>query len=71
MFLTISELRQLTGKIHRNAQACVLCAMGIEHKLRPDGSVAVLLSHVESLMGLSSTSKKARKSTVDFGWMNE
>jgi len=53
MFLTISELQELTGKIQRNAQACALRSMGIEHKLRPDGSVAVLRSYIEQTLGLN------------------
>ena len=53
MFLTLAELRELTGKIQRNAQACALRSMGIEHKLRPDGSVAVLRSYIEQTLGLN------------------
>jgi histidyl-tRNA synthetase len=55
MFLTIAELRELTGKIQRNAQAVALRSMGIEHKLRPDGTCAVLRSLVEKSLGLSDS----------------
>ena len=67
MFLTISELRELTGKIQRNAQACALRAMGIEHKLRPDGSVAVLRSYIEQTLGLSE-SKPRNKKPIEPNW---
>ncbi len=53
MFLTASELRELTGRIQKHAQAEALRHMGIEHKLRPDGSVAVLRAHVEQSLGLN------------------
>lgn len=51
MFLTADELRELTGKARPSAQLRALRSMGIEHKVRPDGSLAVSRSHVESLLG--------------------
>ena len=51
MFLTPDELHELTGKARNSAQLRALRAMGIEHRIRPDGSLAVLRSHVESLLG--------------------
>ena len=51
MFLTDDELRDLTGKARPSAQVRVLRAMGIEHRVRPDGSLAVSRSHVEGLLG--------------------
>jgi len=61
MFLTLAELKELTGKIQRNAQACALRSMGIEHKLRPDGSVAVLRSYVEQALGLNEPRSRGKK----------
>lgn len=55
LFLTTDELRDLTGRTRRDAQASALRYMGIEHKIRPDGSVAVLRAHVEKLMGGENT----------------
>lgn len=63
MFLDDDEVVQLTGKQRRPAQARVLTLMGIEHRLRPDGSVAVLRAHVEKLFGGTSTVEKAKKKT--------
>jgi hypothetical protein len=64
MFLTDNELTALTNCRHRQrlrryqAQAEVLRAMGIEHKQRPDGSIVVLRSHVENLLGGSAKTKQ-------------
>lgn len=51
MFLTKTELADLTGRQKCSAQARALRLMGIEHRLRPDGSVAVLRAHVEQVLG--------------------
>ncbi len=50
-FLTSEELAELTRRKHRDAQMRVLHFMGIEHKLRPDGSVVVSRAHIESALG--------------------
>ena len=47
MFLSPDELIELTGRKRRDAQVKVLRHMGIQHRIRPDGSLAVLKSHVE------------------------
>lgn len=52
MFLTPDEVRELTGRLRRDAQAAALRHMGIEHKVRPDGSIAVLRAHVEREFGV-------------------
>ena len=51
MFLDKEELIHLTGRTRKDAQVRVLRFMGIEHRLRPDGSVAVLRAHVEKSLG--------------------
>lgn len=51
MMLTNDELVQLTGKRAKNAQIRALRFMCIDHKIRPDGSVAVLRAHVDHVMG--------------------
>jgi len=67
MFLTDDELTVLTKCRHRQrlrryqAQAEVLRAMGIEHRQRPDGSIVVLRSHVENLLGGSLNNKVDRE----------
>jgi hypothetical protein len=50
-FLTPAEVFELTHKQRAAAQAKVLNAMGITHKIRPDNTVLVLRSHVETVLG--------------------
>lgn len=57
--LTDEELVNLTHRQRSAAQAAALRAMGIEHKRRPDGSVAVLRAHVEQQMGLAVNAARA------------
>lgn len=61
MFMTKKELLDLTGKKSGKAQSRVLTYMGIDHAKRPDGSPAVLKSHVEKVLSgaiFQSTKKK-------------
>lgn len=51
MMLTAEELSDLTGRSRRDAQIRVLRFMGVEHRVRPDGTLAVLKSHVEQVLG--------------------
>ena len=51
MFLTRDEVKEMTGKQKCAAQAKVLNSMGIAHKVRPDGTVLVLRSHVIEQLG--------------------
>ena len=71
MFLTADEVRDLTGKVRNQAQVAALRHMGIEHRVRPDGSVAVLRAHVESSLGLLAHSKgHEQEAVLNLGWMN-
>jgi hypothetical protein len=58
MILTHTEVVELTGRRVKSAQVRVLRFMGIEHKLRPDGSVAVLRAHVDQAMGAHDNAKR-------------
>jgi hypothetical protein len=51
MFLNDDELYQLTGAKRRDTRVRILRAMGIEHRVRPDGRVIVLRKHIEALLG--------------------
>ena len=51
MILTCAELAALTNRTRRDAQVRALKHMGIEHRVRPDGTVAVLKAHVERVLG--------------------
>lgn len=52
MFLTAAEVRDLTGREHRDAQRKALDSMGIRYAERPDGSLVVLRRLVELVLGL-------------------
>ncbi|QRQ88488.1 DUF4224 domain-containing protein [Cupriavidus oxalaticus] len=54
MLLTTEELRELTNRVRRHAQASVLNSLGVAHRIRPDGSIIVLRAHVEHLLGAST-----------------
>jgi hypothetical protein len=64
MFLTRDELREMTGKQQYRSQAKVLNAMGITHKIRPDGTLLVLRSHVIEQLGGRAALKKAEPEFV-------
>jgi hypothetical protein len=66
VFLTELQLFELTRKLRHDAQVRVLRAMGIEHKVRPDGSVAVLKAHVEHLLGGTSPLKVNHRPEPDW-----
>lgn len=50
VLLTEDELILLTGRRRPSAQIRALRNMGIEHRVRPDGTPAVSRAHVESLL---------------------
>ncbi|SDH11724.1 protein of unknown function [Paraburkholderia phenazinium] len=60
MFLTENELAELTGKRRHNAQVKVLRGMGVEHKIRPDGSIVVLRAHAERILGERAPKSKIK-----------
>lgn len=47
LFLDEEEMHELTGRERRDAQVKQLRHMGIEHRVRADGTVAVLKSHID------------------------
>lgn len=49
--LSPAEVAELTGRQRYRAQARVLRGMGIAYEPRPDGSLAVLRSHAEKVLG--------------------
>lgn len=61
MFLTDEQVEELTHRTRRDAQVRALRFMGIEHRVRPDGSVAVLRSHVQRILGDGAVAAKAKK----------
>ena len=55
------EIYDITKRKHHKSQARVLDMMGITNKRRPDGTICVLRSHIESALGGATTSGKVRK----------
>jgi hypothetical protein len=56
-FLDDAQLRKLTGRKRSDAQRRQLTAMGIVHRVRGDGTLAVLQEHVADLMGGASRAR--------------
>ncbi|OQP49083.1 hypothetical protein A4R26_31135 [Niastella populi] len=71
MFLSITEINQLTGKKKPTSQARALRFMGIEHKIRPDGKLLVSRAHVEKLLdGESVNNRIKRRTEPDWSMFN-
>jgi hypothetical protein len=66
MFLDEDEIISLTQKRRHDAQARALRFLGIEHRARPDGSLAVLRAHVEKQLGEGVVSKARKKTEPRF-----
>lgn len=60
-FCNEADLYELTHLRRPSAQVRALRSMGIEHKVRPDGTVLVLRSHVEHLLNPVKRNTVARR----------
>lgn len=67
-FLARTEIHSLTNKIKRPAQVKVLNSMGIEHKIRPDGSVAILRAHITKVFGGTPDTVRKPPKTAEPNW---
>jgi hypothetical protein len=56
--LTADEVVQLTGRTRPSAQRRALQHMAIDHKQRPDGSIFVLRSVLDSASGIGHSTKR-------------
>lgn len=70
MFLTGEEINALTTRVQHSAQLKVLRAMGIEHRVRPDGSLVILRSHIEKLFGDETRSRNQKVTEPNWGALN-
>jgi hypothetical protein len=64
----------LTGRKQRLSQVMVLRALGLTHKVRPDGSLVVLRAHVEHELGGKLTAREReaeRQSKQEEAWRRE
>lgn len=68
MFLTIDEMKELTGRTQCRAQVRELNHLGIVHKVRADGSILVLRAHVEQVMGLTAKTRTATEHQPNWGF---
>lgn len=66
MFLSKEELQALTNRVQYAAQVRTLRGMGVQHCVRPDGSVAVMRSHVEALFGVQA--RNATRAPIEPNW---
>jgi hypothetical protein len=60
-FLTEEEVQALTERKVRRAQVSVLNSMGIEHRVRPDGSVAILRAHIIKVFDGGNAQSKTKE----------
>lgn len=67
-FLTRNEIEALTDKVRRPAQIKVLNSIGIEHKVRPDGSIAILAAHVARVFHGDIVPVRRRSNTSSPNW---
>lgn len=51
LFLTEDEIFDLTKKIYGPTRVKALNALGIQHKVRGDGSIAILRGHIIKVFG--------------------
>lgn len=59
-FMSEAEIVELTGKVRHSAQARALNQFGIDHKIRPDGSVVVLRSVADRVLGERTPKSKMK-----------
>lgn len=62
-FYSPEEIFLLTGKTRRPSQIRELRFMGIEHRLRSDGSILVSRMHVEKLLDGDSVKRRIKERT--------
>lgn len=67
-FLSLEEVQALTLRKVRPAQVKALRSMGIEHKVRPDGSVAILRAHITKVFdGETAVARKPKQAVPNWG----
>lgn len=68
LFFDDEELYELTKRQKRKAQVKQLRRMGIEHRVRADGSVAVLKSHIDKVFdGIAEHSIQEKHAEPNWG----
>lgn len=67
-FLMTSELISLTDRTRHDAQVRALRFMGIEHRVRPDGSIAVLRAHIHYAFRAGDRVKNSDENEIEPDW---
>lgn len=70
MFLNDADIEKLTGRHRRDAQARALRHLGIDHRVRADGSIVVLEEHIKKVLGGFTEKKVRTKTTPNWGALN-
>lgn len=69
MFLTEDEIADLTKRVQHKSQRTVLNALGIVHKVRPDGSLVVSREHALQVLGVKEIKRTAKEKEPNWGAM--
>lgn len=70
IFLSLTEVIDLTHRRTRNSQVSALRQMGIDHKVRPDGTVAILRSHIEKVLAGGDSTRARIEIQPDWSAIN-
>lgn len=69
MFLDDDEIAALTKKVQHRSQRTVLNAMGITHKVRPDGTLVVAREHALQVLGVKEIKRTTKEKEPNWGAM--
>jgi Domain of unknown function (DUF4224) len=69
LFLTDAEIFDLTKKTYGPPRVKALNALGIQHKVRGDGSIAILRDHIMKVFGgnMATQAKKPKNAEPNWG----
>lgn len=67
LFLSPEQIYALTHRRRSTAQAKALRMMGVQFKVRPDGTVAVATGHYEKLFGVAPGAS-SQEADFTFNW---
>ena len=71
LFLSDDDIFLLTNRKRRTAQIIALRMMGIEHKIRPDGSIVISHAHVQKVLdGDSSNMRFCKEIEPDWSFFD-
>lgn len=68
MFLTDEEIFELTKKTYGPPRVKALNALGIQHKVRGDGSIAILRDHIIKVFDGGASAQAKKTKSVEPNW---